>query len=105
MTDETEDEYANEEYIEETNKDAVLLAAAKLVINNAVSRVSFLDLIGWAFYHHYIWIYELIGVFKSTYFGKTVYASMRMWYIWKNMLKISDYIDSNENVSCMHIDI
>lgn len=38
ISDETEDEYANEEYIEETNKDSVLLAAAKLVINNAVSR-------------------------------------------------------------------
>lgn len=38
ISDETEDEYANEEYIEETNKDAVLLAAAKLVINNAVFR-------------------------------------------------------------------
>ncbi|XP_020599060.1 sister-chromatid cohesion protein 3-like [Phalaenopsis equestris] len=38
ISDETEDEFANEEYIEETNKDAVLLAAAKLVINNAVSR-------------------------------------------------------------------
>ncbi|KAG0449493.1 hypothetical protein HPP92_027340 [Vanilla planifolia] len=38
ITDETEDEYANEEYIEESNKDAVLLAAAKLVANDAVSR-------------------------------------------------------------------
>ncbi|PKA54936.1 hypothetical protein AXF42_Ash000772 [Apostasia shenzhenica] len=38
ISDETEDEFANDEYIEEANKDAVLLVAAKLITNNAVSR-------------------------------------------------------------------
>ncbi|XP_020597875.1 sister-chromatid cohesion protein 3-like, partial [Phalaenopsis equestris] len=58
ISDETEDEFANEEYIEETNKDAVLLAAAKLVINNAVSRVTFLS-------------FDLLGAFINIIFGYT----------------------------------
>ena len=42
LTDETEDEDANEEYIEETNKDAVVIAAAKLVVSNTVPKVCIL---------------------------------------------------------------
>lgn len=37
--DETEDEDANEEYIEETNKDTIVIAAAKLVASGTVSKV------------------------------------------------------------------
>lgn len=39
-TDEIEDEDANEEYIEDTNKDVVMIAAAKLVLADTVSKVS-----------------------------------------------------------------
>ena len=39
-TDETEDEDVNKEYIEETNRDAVIIAAAKLVATDAVPKVS-----------------------------------------------------------------
>lgn len=42
MTDETEDEDANEEYIEETNRDAIMIAAAKLVASHTVSKVNLL---------------------------------------------------------------
>jgi hypothetical protein len=38
-SDETEDEDANEEYIEDTNRDAVMIAAAKLVLADTVSKV------------------------------------------------------------------
>ncbi|CAL9060644.1 unnamed protein product, partial [Musa banksii] len=38
ISDETEDEDANEEYIEETNRDAVMIAAAKLVATHTVSK-------------------------------------------------------------------
>lgn len=37
-SDETEDEYAMREYIEETNRDAVMIAAAKLVATDTVPR-------------------------------------------------------------------
>lgn len=37
--DETEDEAANKEYVEETNRDAVMIAAAKLVAIDAVPKV------------------------------------------------------------------
>lgn len=37
--DETEDEDANKEYVEETNRDAVMIAACKLVIIGAVPKV------------------------------------------------------------------
>jgi hypothetical protein len=40
LTDETEDEDVNKEYIEETNRDAVMIAAAKLVASDAVPKVS-----------------------------------------------------------------
>ncbi|KAJ4829530.1 hypothetical protein Tsubulata_035680 [Turnera subulata] len=40
VSDETEDEDANKEYIEETNRDAVIIAAAKLVVNDTVSKES-----------------------------------------------------------------
>ncbi|KAH0465235.1 hypothetical protein IEQ34_005338 [Dendrobium chrysotoxum] len=70
ISDETEEEYANEEYIEETNKDAVLLAASKLVINNAVSR----DYLGPEIISHFVMhgtstseiIKHLITVLKKT---------------------------------------
>ncbi|KAJ6334183.1 hypothetical protein OIU78_011150 [Salix suchowensis] len=38
ISDETEDEESNKEYIEETNRDAVMIASAKLVVSNAVPR-------------------------------------------------------------------
>jgi hypothetical protein len=38
-SDETEDEDANEEHIEDTNRDAVMIAAAKLVLADTVSKV------------------------------------------------------------------
>ncbi|OMP06606.1 Armadillo-like helical [Corchorus olitorius] len=37
-SDETEDEDANKEYIEETNRDAVMIAAAKLIANSTVPK-------------------------------------------------------------------
>lgn len=40
VTDETEDEDVNKEYIEETNRDAVMIAAAKLVASDAVPKVN-----------------------------------------------------------------
>jgi hypothetical protein len=42
LTDETEDEETNKEYIEETNRDAVMIASAKLVVSSAVPRVGIL---------------------------------------------------------------
>ena len=42
FTDETEDDDTNKEYIEETNRDAVMIAAAKLVASDTVSKVSIL---------------------------------------------------------------
>ena len=41
FTDGTEDEDANREYIEDTNKDAVMIAASKLVVRNAVPKVKY----------------------------------------------------------------
>ena len=38
-SDETEDEDANEEYIEDTNRDAVMIAAAKLVLADTIPKV------------------------------------------------------------------
>lgn len=38
ISDETEDEYANREYIEEANREAVIIAAAKLVANDVGSK-------------------------------------------------------------------
>ena len=40
-TDETEDEDVNKEYVEETNRDAVMIAAAKVVATEAVPKVSY----------------------------------------------------------------
>lgn len=40
FTDDTEDEDMKKEYIEETNRDAVMIAAAKLVASDTVSKVS-----------------------------------------------------------------
>lgn len=37
-SDETEDEYMNREYVEETNRDAVMIAAAKLIANDVVPK-------------------------------------------------------------------
>lgn len=39
LADETEDEDVNKEYIEEINRDAVMIAAAKLVAGDAVPKV------------------------------------------------------------------
>lgn len=38
--DENEDEDVSKEYVEETNKDAVMIAAAKLVASDTVSKVN-----------------------------------------------------------------
>nr|GEX62538.1 sister-chromatid cohesion protein 3 [Tanacetum cinerariifolium] len=38
ISDETEDEDANKEYVEETNRDAIMIAAAKLVASGAVHK-------------------------------------------------------------------
>lgn len=40
IADETEDEDVNKEYIEETNRDAVMIAAAKLIASDTVPKVS-----------------------------------------------------------------
>lgn len=40
IIDETEDEDVNREYVEETNRDAVMIAAAKLVACDAVPKVN-----------------------------------------------------------------
>lgn len=39
--DEIEDEDGNKEYIEDTNRDTVILAATKLVANDSVPMVSY----------------------------------------------------------------
>lgn len=39
--DETEDEEANKEYVEETNRDSIMIAASKLVATEAVPKVFF----------------------------------------------------------------
>lgn len=39
LTDEAEEEDAKKEYVEETNKDAVMIAAAKLIATDAVPKV------------------------------------------------------------------
>lgn len=38
--DETEDEEVEKEYVEETNRDAIMIAAAKLIATDAVPKVS-----------------------------------------------------------------
>jgi len=38
--DECEDEGASKEYVEETNKDAIMIAASKLVASDTVSKVN-----------------------------------------------------------------
>ncbi|CAD6252982.1 unnamed protein product [Miscanthus lutarioriparius] len=50
LLNETEDEDANEEYIEDTNRDAVMIAAAKLVLADTVSK----DYLGPEIVSHYI---------------------------------------------------
>lgn len=45
-TDETEDEDFNREYIEETNRDAVIIAVGKLVAVDAVPKVRELFIVG-----------------------------------------------------------
>lgn len=39
-TDETEDEDVNEEYVEEINRDIVMIASAKLVASDTVPKVN-----------------------------------------------------------------
>lgn len=43
--DETEDEDVNREYIEETNRDALMIAAAQLAVSDNVSKVRIFVLI------------------------------------------------------------
>ncbi|ONK61536.1 uncharacterized protein A4U43_C08F30980 [Asparagus officinalis] len=50
VSDETEEEDANEEYIEEINRDAVIIAAAKLVASNTVPK----DYLGPEIISHYV---------------------------------------------------
>uniref|UniRef100_A0ACD5WVP7 Uncharacterized protein n=1 Tax=Avena sativa TaxID=4498 RepID=A0ACD5WVP7_AVESA len=50
ISDETEDEDANEEYIEDTNRDAVMIAAAKLLLADTVSK----DYLGPEIVSHYV---------------------------------------------------
>ncbi|TVU23845.1 hypothetical protein EJB05_26228 [Eragrostis curvula] len=50
VSDETEDEDANDEYIEDTNKDAVMIAASKLVLADTVSK----DYLGPEIVSHYV---------------------------------------------------
>ncbi|CAN6373305.1 unnamed protein product [Urochloa humidicola] len=50
ISDETEDEDANEEYIEDTNRDAVMIAAAKLVLADTVPK----DYLGPEIVSHYV---------------------------------------------------
>ncbi|KAL5561587.1 hypothetical protein UlMin_031334 [Ulmus minor] len=50
ISDETEDEDANKEYIEETNKDAIMIVCAKLIATNAVSE----EYLGPAVVSHYV---------------------------------------------------
>uniref|UniRef100_A0A0A9A2B4 Stromal antigen, putative n=1 Tax=Arundo donax TaxID=35708 RepID=A0A0A9A2B4_ARUDO len=50
ISDETEDEDANEEYIDDTNRDAVMIAAAKLVLADTVSK----DYLGPEIVSHYV---------------------------------------------------
>ncbi|KAM0866466.1 hypothetical protein ACQ4PT_042621 [Festuca glaucescens] len=50
LEDETEDEDANEEYIEDTNRDAVMIAAAKLLLADTVSK----DYLGPEIVSHYV---------------------------------------------------
>lgn len=40
VTDETEDDDVNKEYIEETNRDAIMIAAGKLIAMDAVPKVN-----------------------------------------------------------------
>ncbi|KAG2563871.1 hypothetical protein PVAP13_8KG371000 [Panicum virgatum] len=49
ISDETEDEDANEEYIEDTNRDAVMIAAAKLVLADTIPK----DYLGPEIVSHY----------------------------------------------------
>lgn len=53
--DECEDEGASKEYVEETNKDAIMIAASKLVASDTVSKVNS------------FWIENHFGVFKGYY--------------------------------------
>ncbi|XP_020192435.1 sister-chromatid cohesion protein 3 [Aegilops tauschii subsp. strangulata] len=50
ISDDTEDEDANEEYIEDTNRDAVMIAAAKLLLADTVSK----DYLGPEIVSHYV---------------------------------------------------
>ncbi|XP_068663585.1 LOW QUALITY PROTEIN: sister-chromatid cohesion protein 3 [Aristolochia californica] len=50
ISDETEEEDVNEEYIEETNRDAVMIAAAKLVATNTVPK----DYLGSEIVSHFV---------------------------------------------------
>ncbi|OVA11427.1 STAG [Macleaya cordata] len=70
ISDETEDEDANREYIEETNRDAVMIAAAKLVASDTVPK----DYLGPEIISHFVMhgtsvgeiVKHLIGVLKKT---------------------------------------
>lgn len=48
--DEAEEEDGNKEYIEETNRDAVMISAAKLVASDAVPKVYVFNTIWWGIF-------------------------------------------------------
>ena len=78
LADETEDEDANEEYVEETNQDAIMIAAAKLVASGAVHKVIMLYLFKTA---------VLISYGKSKYGNSAVIVScLHLWCI-----KVANY--------------
>lgn len=73
VSDDTEDEDANDEYIEETSRDVVMVAAAKLVVNNIGSE-DYLHYLGSEIISHFVMhgpsiaeiIKHLISVLKKT---------------------------------------
>ncbi|XP_065861246.1 sister-chromatid cohesion protein 3 [Euphorbia lathyris] len=60
ISDETEDEETNKEYIEETNRDAVMIAAAKLVTSDTVSKDSLAPVIISHFVMHGASVAEIV---------------------------------------------
>ncbi|WCJ21441.1 Cohesin subunit SA-3 [Euphorbia peplus] len=60
ISDETEDEETNKEYIEETNRDAVMIAAGKLVATDTVSKDSLAPLVISHFVMHGTSVAEIV---------------------------------------------
>ena len=61
LADEAEDEDVNKEYVEETNRDAVMIAAAKLVASDTVSKVNITSFSSFLSLHFFF----LVGVLKD----------------------------------------